>query len=242
MKVCNLNEITDNSEISLLRKLMICLNYIFAIVGGYRKIASYFTSEIGSGEHETIIFVRLMLYIAIIVITVILAYPLIKDLFEKFTKDWVNDLASIFTIMCMFMMLIIVISKISGIDMNTSLNQVKNEVSFKTDIFYSMFVALIYAPIVEEVVFRGVMYKSIKRNYGGFKAILISSFLFGVMHVMNSFNSFSFSELIYFAIYFIMGIALCISYEYTNSIWGSIINHFIWNFITLIIMFIKIII
>ncbi|SDP50584.1 CPBP family intramembrane glutamic endopeptidase [Clostridium gasigenes] len=142
----------------------------------------------------------------------------------------------------MFMMLIIVISKISGIDMNTSLNQVKNEVSFKTDIFYSMFVALIYAPIVEEVVFRGVVYKSIKRNYGGFKAILISSFLFGAMHVMNSFNNLSFSELIYFSIYFIMGIALGISYEYTNSIWGSIINHFIWNFITLIIMFIKIII
>lgn len=233
--------VIENSKISLVRSSLILMNYFFAIVGGYKKIASYLISKIGSGEKDISVSVHLIIYIAIIFITVILAYPLIEDSFNKFKKEYFNDLFSILSLMAIILVLIIVVAK-SVIGIDISLNQLKNQGSLQNNMFYFIFVTLIYAPIVEEMVFRGVVYQTIKSSYGGITGIFISSLLFGFIHSIYFLNNWNSNETIYFIIYFVMGFALCISYDYSKSILGPVINHFLWNLFTLTFMLFKMII
>lgn len=236
----NDNIVIENSKLSLIRCVFILLNYIFAIVGGYGKIATYIMNKGVYNENNSTNMMNLMLYVIIILITLILAYPLIQESFKEFRRVSFNDLFSILSLMSIILVLIITIANRFGV--GVSLNQLKNEVSLKDNIFYFMFITLIYAPIVEEVVFRGALYQIINNMYGKFIAIIVSFFLFGAIHNILFLNNWSVTETIYCIIYFVMGVAFCISYDYTKSMLGAIINHFLWNLFKLIIMIIKIII
>ena len=238
--VNNDNIVVENLKLSLIRCVFILLNYIFAIGGGYSKIATYIMNKGVYNENNSINMMNLMLYVIIILITLILTYPLIQESFKGFRRVSFNDLFSILSLMSIILVLIITIANRFGVGVGVSLNQLNNEVSLKNNIFYFTFVTLIYAPIVEEVVFRGALYQIINNMYGKFIAIIVSSFLFGAIHNIFFLNNWSATETIYFIIYFVMGVAFCISYDYTKSILGAIINHFLWNLFTVIIMIIKI--
>ena len=70
----------------------------------------------------------------------------------------------------------------------------------------------------EEFLFRGVFYTNL-RPYGRTQAILISSLLFALMHQ-------NIGQLFYT---FVAGIAMALMYEFTGSIWCSVIYHLINN-------------
>ena len=75
------------------------------------------------------------------------------------------------------------------------------------------------APIVEELIFRGLCYGSMKRVMPKWIGILISSALFGAVHG----NAISF---VYAGL---LGIILCLIYDKTNSIFVPILLHFGFN-------------
>ena len=75
-----------------------------------------------------------------------------------------NLFLEIFLIIFLTLLIIVVISN-RFVDKQIALNQLKNEVTLKNNVFYFSFVALIYAPIVEEIVFRGIIYKNIKNSW-----------------------------------------------------------------------------
>lgn len=52
-----------------------------------------------------------------------------------------------------------------------------------TPTFLTFFLAVIFAPIAEEVLFRGIILEGFAKRYGATKAILGSSLLFGLIHV-----------------------------------------------------------
>lgn len=72
--------------------------------------------------------------------------------------------------------------------------------------------------LVEEFVCRGVIYHGLRHN-GIWKAIFISAFLFGIMHM--NFNQMSYA--------FVLGIILALVVEATDSIFSSMIVHFVFN-------------
>ena len=193
------NIVIENSKLSLIRCVFILLNYIFAIGGGYSKIATYIMNKGVYNENNSINMMNLMLYVIIILITLILTYPLIQESFKGFRRVSFNDLFSILSLMSIILVLIITIANRFGI--GVSLNQLNNEASLKNNILYFSFVTLIYAPIVEEVVFRGALYQIINNMYGKFIAIIVSSFLFGAIHNILFLNNWSASKAIYFIIY-----------------------------------------
>ncbi len=92
----------------------------------------------------------------------------------------------------------------------------------------ALFVAVVVAPVVEEVIFRGYIYPVVKRFSEKWFAALFSGVLFGVIH----FNLASFPVLA------VMGILLVVLYERTGSIWPPIACHALFNGTQMAIMLI----
>lgn len=89
---------------------------------------------------------------------------------------------------------------------------------------------MFFAPIVEELVFRGVLYQKFRSKQSFGKAIVISTLIFGSIHVLPAFMlSFDFSELLFIVQYMGLSFFMIRCFEETSSIWGSISVHFLNN-------------
>lgn len=83
----------------------------------------------------------------------------------------------------------------------------------------SIIVTVISAPIVEEVTFRGFMYGQLKGGMPMFAAMLISSWVFGMVH----------GDLIWFMYAFLLGIVLTYIGEKCGALTAPIIVHMAFN-------------
>lgn len=61
-----------------------------------------------------------------------------------------------------------------------------SEVGDSTFFIGSLFVTILVAPIVEELLFRGILFNKWSESLGAKKALFITSFLFGVLHIGSS--------------------------------------------------------
>jgi len=93
--------------------------------------------------------------------------------------------------------------------------------------------ALLYAPIVEEIMFRGLVFGGLSKKSMMF-AIIISSSLFGLAHVYNSLLSGNFADLWFFPTYTLLGYFLNRAYIKSGSIVSSMALHFLNNAIGLL--------
>ncbi|MCL2827690.1 MAG: CPBP family intramembrane metalloprotease [Oscillospiraceae bacterium] len=103
--------------------------------------------------------------------------------------------------------------------------------------FWPMFaVAVLLAPVVEEIFFRGVMFAPL-RNVSRLLAYAVSSLAFGLWHVIQ-FLIFDFSPLLFVTalIYVPAGIALAWVYERSGSIWTPIALHAFINAVVFALM------
>lgn len=88
---------------------------------------------------------------------------------------------------------------------------------------------LIYAPVVEECLFRGLLKKGFKNDK---LFVIISSAVFGILHVM--FLETNLMLYLYSIIYIMVGYFLAKTYAKTDNIVASIFTHFMWNMISLL--------
>ncbi|MBS3774201.1 MAG: CPBP family intramembrane metalloprotease [Bacteroidales bacterium] len=87
--------------------------------------------------------------------------------------------------------------------------------------------AVILAPLLEELIFRGIILEGFLRNYSPVKAILWTNFLFGVAH-MNPWQ---------FIGAFFMGIFISWVYYKTRNITLSVFIHFVNNLISYLFLY-----
>ena len=80
-------------------------------------------------------------------------------------------------------------------------------------------VGVVFAPIVEEIFFRGFLFQGFRQRYGWVPAILISSAIFAAAHL----------DPIAFIPTFVLGSVLAYVYHRSNSVWPGIILHFLVN-------------
>lgn len=95
---------------------------------------------------------------------------------------------------------------------------------------YSILIkALFYLTLVgiwEEIVFRGIIYRIAEKRLGTVWALIISSLIFGFVHMANeNFNLFS-----GFAIALELGLLTGISFTLTQRLWLPMALHIGWNF------------
>ncbi|HKM33528.1 MAG TPA: type II CAAX endopeptidase family protein [Lachnospiraceae bacterium] len=89
------------------------------------------------------------------------------------------------------------------------------------------FMVAIHAPLAEEFVFRGAIFQSCKNSASPLKAILLSALLFGLMHL--NLNQAGYA--------FVLGIAMALLVEATDSIWASFICHLTVNARSVVTLF-----
>lgn len=91
--------------------------------------------------------------------------------------------------------------------------------------FALLLLLFIFVAFAEELLLRGYVLKNLMLSINKYAALILSSLLFSSMHGLNpNFSWFSFFSL------FLAGVALGITYIYTNNLWFPIAFHFSWNF------------
>lgn len=87
-----------------------------------------------------------------------------------------------------------------------------------------VFMAVVVAPVAEEIIFRGYFYGVIRRYGGRIPALLVSSILFAAIHV----------HLPSLLGLFLLAMILCLLYERTGSLWANITLHAAFNTSTIV--------
>lgn len=80
-------------------------------------------------------------------------------------------------------------------------------------------VGVIVAPLVEEIFFRGFLFQGFRQRYGWIAALLLSSGIFAAAHL----------DPVSFIPTFALGAAMGYVYHRSNSLWPSVILHFLNN-------------
>lgn len=104
-----------------------------------------------------------------------------------------------------------------------------------TDTLDALDVALIIALMIgvgflEELIFRGFLYKAIRARGGVTRAVVIAGTTFGLGHIVNLLRGFTgVQQLVQVALGIGIGIALCLLFEMTGSILPGVVFHTLLN-------------
>ena len=161
---------------------------------------------------------------------------LIKE-FKEFISNkgkWFIKYIGIFLISVLVMgILNVLLSKITNMDMSENEDQIRRLIKLLP--IYMTFSTVVYAPFIEELLFRKCIRKVIKGNdkYTKIAYVLISAIIFGLLHVITI--DASFYDLLMGIPYMVVGLALAYIYLKTDNLFGSMQFHFMHNTILLII-------
>ena len=97
---------------------------------------------------------------------------------------------------------------------------------FVTRILYGSLIA----PIVEELVFRGLLMTALSKLKKYYIDVIVSSTLFSLIHVLQ--YGWVLTD---FIIYAGAGLLLCMFFRYTRSVYWSIALHILWNSFLIIV-------
>lgn len=159
----------------------------------------------------------------------------LKNNIKEFKKNGINLLFSfipIYLLGLFFMGLSnSILINLTGIELSSNEEAIRSLI--KTYPIYMAFSSVIYAPIVEELIFRNSIRKIIKNDL---IFIFMSGILFGLVHVIGS--SESINEILMGIPYIIMGIDFAYIFYKSKNIFTTISIHSIHNLILLIIQLI----
>lgn len=178
---------------------------------------------------------NIYLFISDLIYLIILVYLYkdeLKSDLKKFKKNGDKLITKYFPIYLLGVFLMgisnSILSYITGIELSSNEQTIRSLIKFYP--VYMIFSSVIYAPIVEELIFR----KSIRKIFDDkIIFILTSGFLFGLVHVIGS--SSSLNEILMGIPYMIMGIDLAYIYYKSDNIYTTMFIHSMHNFVLLLI-------
>lgn len=150
--------------------------------------------------------------------------------FKEYFREYNSYVFKMFGIsLAVMAVLSISIRLYTGID--TATNQSNLMDIFKSMPIYLFILACIYAPITEELLFRGTFRKIFNNKW---LYIILCGVTFGALHVIDDFQSVK--ELLYILVYSSLGIFLSSVYYKTNNLFTNIYFHFIQNTLAVLAM------
>ena len=171
------------------------------------------------------------------IILIIILWPLVIDNFNRFTQKPITTMKQgakwYIPSILMNAVLSYAILMLTGIQQSS--NQLAVEALLKANFFGVFIPAVVVAPLIEELVFRGIIFRSL-RKYGFVPAALASGFFFGALHCVGDIASGNWIGLVYILVYMSMGIFMCKAYEDAENLFGSVFLHFINNLISLLLI------
>ena len=96
---------------------------------------------------------------------------------------------------------------------------------------------VIFAPIMEEIVFRFAIFKSILNKNKKILAYIVSSLIFGSLHLVASvFEGTLYQDITLLPVYAILGAIFAFAYEHTGKLSAPIMLHMLNNFVAFLPM------
>ena len=171
------------------------------------------------------------------ILTIIVLKKFIKKSFMAFKGNWKKDLfwASTTGIVTLY-----VIQYAIGLlfflfmPESTSANQDVIVEMMQTDIIPIFITTVILAPVLEELIFRGIIFNSLYQKNRIF-AHFFSSFLFGFMHIYSALFNGEIGQLLYLIPYGVMGLVFSFVYEKKGNIIVPIYLHLLNNLISILL-------
>lgn len=148
---------------------------------------------------------------------------------EVSAKIKVNDLVVIMLLAVSSCALFNGLVTIANLEQYSKMYQQVNKIIFDSGIIIEILAAGIFAPIVEEILFRGILYKRLKEYINPFAGIIISSLLFGIYH-------FNLVQAVYA---FCVGCVFGYLMEKYKSIKVPILAHIVANMISILLSEVK---
>ena len=172
-------------------------------------------------------FNRLPLNVRLVVPEVILLIPALLYVLvlrpktvDGVSMSVVSPLTTLLTVVLTFciMPLVMFINSLSSMVAGNEVDGVINALVKENPIWLNLIIIALLPAVVEEFIFRGLILNGYKKR-NPLMAILLSSFLFGLMHM--NLNQFSYA--------FVIGIIFALLAYATGSLLPSILGHFIIN-------------
>ena len=229
-----MNEKLEKKVMTLPRALILILNYVV----GYMYVYPWMIQMIYVQLHlsaEAYIWLTFAVYLFMILVSVAAGYPVLKEGFKKIVKPGKFIENTLLIFVALYFVSGLTSALVTLITGNTeSVNQQNVVNAFYHNPLLISFTSIIYAPIVEELVFRGAVFRGLRSYTNFWTAGLISAFTFGMVHVIDSLFMGNFIDLWYLLTYGSLGFLFCFAYEKNHSIYGSMVLHFVNNFIGII--------
>jgi len=172
--------------------------------------------------------IQIAFYVVMILLSIFVFYDKLKGDFRLFKKNFKSYMGYILPRMAIFYLIFIVVSFGSIILSKTTANN-QNLVE-QLPILLSLPLAIIYAPIVEEVLFRGCIRRFIPNDK---VFIVISGVIFGLLHTIFS-ETTIFNIIVLALPYGAMGGFLAYIYVKTNNMMSNMTCHALNNTVAMI--------
>lgn len=224
----------ENKIISNKRILLLVINYFIGYMYLYpfllKRIFILFQLDIKAYD-----FLSLLIYVGMILFSFFVGLPILKESIKRFPRI-IKYFESVLITFVSLYFISGITSTIVMLLTNTdqSANQTLIIEAFKQSPLMISFSILIYAPFVEEMVFRGAIFRGLRSRYNFITAGLISGILFGMIHVFDSLIAGNFNDLWYLLTYGALGFLFCYSYEKNKTIFAPMLLHFMNNLLGLI--------
>jgi uncharacterized protein len=127
----------------------------------------------------------------------------------------------VFVITALILILAAILTSIFGQQENELLRILK---SSRTAVYLVAFLATFTAPLVEEVIYRGLLYSAFQRTFGAATAILLVTFLFALVHVPQYYPDFVAISMIC-----LVSLILTVIRAQTGNLLPCIALHFVFN-------------
>lgn len=195
------------------------VNRVFLITVLLSIIGSFINGYISSYTDNYFI---LLLISQIVLVTPSLIYFMINRLniaeSIRFKSIRVSNIILIIVFAFLISPLMNFINALSMLFVRNTTSEIMFDIVQKNSFWLSLCLIAIVPAVLEEIVYRGVFYNEY-RKVNPWKGILLSAFLFGIIH--GNLNQFSYA--------FAMGIVFALLIEATDSILSTMIVHFFIN-------------
>lgn len=212
--------------------VVILLNYFVGFLFVYPLIGIVLTARFTDIEFGLSPSIGYAIMLFTIAVTVIAGRPLFAEehLIQINTKKYTKKIFITFGLMYLTMLAVNpILAYFLGVDISENQASIIDAIQINAP--FVIFSAVIMAPIVEEIVFRGVLYRKLRTPYRYLSAIMISSVSFGLMHVSQSLIEGNLIDLPFMIVYVILGLFFVKIYEETGKLSAAIWLHGLNNII-----------
>ncbi|MEG0314762.1 MAG: type II CAAX endopeptidase family protein [Erysipelotrichaceae bacterium] len=228
----------QTKNISTKAAFVLLINYFIGYIYLYPKLLKMITIALYPTAKAVPDYLVYIFYILMIIINIVIAFPLLKQSLYKIEgnlKKLINVAISCYGLVLLVGFIVsIFISLFVGVELSNNQELIKQ--SFSINPLMIVFSTLVFAPIVEEIVFRGCIFAYLRNKHSFMYSAIFSSLMFGLVHVMASIGIGDFYDLIHILSYAAMGYCFSLAYEKTDSIYGGMAVHLLNNAFALLVM------